>query len=181
MQLAPAGRIFTGDGKTLSDYRYSGAEVHAVAAGTVVNLYDATDEQVPNAQAKGITPENIGGNMLVIDIGGGNYAFYAHLRRGSLRVKLGDRVAAGQAIGLLGNTGNSSAPHLHFHVMDGPSPLDANGLPFVITRFTSLGVADIDGPDDPMAKGAPAKIDTSRLVGPRTDAMPLNNEVVDFP
>ena len=73
--------------------------------------------------------------MVVIDIGGGNFAFFAHLKPGSLRVKLGDHVARGDVIALLGNTGNSDAPHLHFHVMDGPSPLDANGRPYVLTHF----------------------------------------------
>ena len=180
VQLRQDDRLFTGDGKKLSDYAYYGTPVHAAAAGKVVNLYDATDEQVPNGQAKGINLENLGGNMLVIDIGGGHYTFYAHLQRGSLKVGLGDHVKAGQVIGLVGNTGNSTAPHLHFHVMDRASPLDANGLPYVFTHFTSRGVAQVDGPDDPMEKGTPLTIDTGRLTGPRTNALPLNNEVVDF-
>ena len=58
--------------------------------------------------------------MLVVDIGGGAFAFYAHLQRGSLKAKLGDKVKKGQVLGLLGNTGNTDAPHLHFHLMDGP-------------------------------------------------------------
>ena len=124
----------------------------------MVNLYDGADEQVPGADAKGITTENIGGNMLVVDIGDGAFAFYAHLQRGSLKVKLGDRVTTGQVIGLLGNTGNSTAPHLHFHVMDGPSPLDANGLPFVFTQFSSRGVVTMSDDNDPLEKGDPAKI-----------------------
>lgn len=180
VRLDQQDRLFTGDGKKLSDYAYYGTPVHAVAAGTVVNLYNDTDEQVPNSPTKGINTENIGGNMLVIDIGGGNFAFYAHLQRDSLNVGLGDRVTAGQVIGLLGNTGNSSAPHLHFHVMDGPSPLDANGLPYVFTRFVSRGIADLDAPDDPMEKGTPVRIDASRLGGSHSNQLPLNNEVVDF-
>ena len=145
----------------------------------VVNLYDATDAQVPGGNAKGITTENIGGNMLVIDIGGGNFAFYAHMQRGSLKVKLGDKVRTGDVIGLLGNTGNTTAPHLHFHVMDGPSPLDANGLPYAFTRFQGQGVANPDGANF-FEKPVPAEIDRTRLAGPKQDALPLNNEVVDF-
>ncbi|WP_281435456.1 M23 family metallopeptidase [Sinorhizobium sp. BG8] len=140
VKLDDAGRIFTGDISKLESYAYYGTPIHAAADGVVVNLYDATDEQVPGADAKGINTENVGGNMLVVDIGNGTYAFYAHMQRGSLKVKLGDRVKTGDVIGLLGNTGNSTAPHLHFHVMDGPSPLNANGLPFTLRRFNSQGV-----------------------------------------
>jgi murein DD-endopeptidase MepM/ murein hydrolase activator NlpD len=178
LKLDDAGKVFTGDITKLSSYAYYGTPVHAAADGVVVNLYDEADEQVPGQPAKGITTENIGGNMVVVDIGGGAFAFYAHLQRGSLKVKLGDHVKTGQEIGLLGNTGNSTAPHLHFHVMDGPSPLDANGLPFVFTRFSSQGVLAA-GVDDALEQGEPAKIDP-RLSGSHTNQLPLDNEVVDF-
>lgn len=178
VRLDEAGRLFTGDVSDLANYAYYGTPIHAAADGVVVNLYDDADEQVPGADAKGITTENIGGNMLVIDIGGGAFAFYAHMRRGSLEVKLGDQVKAGQVIGLLGNTGNSTAPHLHFHVMDGPSPLNANGLPYVFAHFSSRGVL-VPGADDAIQRGEPAKIEP-RLAGDHKDEMPLNNEVVDF-
>src|SRR5262249_14868499 len=62
-----------------------------------------------------------------------------HMQPGSLRVRAGDRVRRGQVLGLVGNTGNSVAPHLHFHVMDGPSALDSNGLPYEIDAFTVTG------------------------------------------
>ena len=178
VKLDDSGRLFTGDVSKLESYAYYGAPIHAAADGVVVNLYDETDEQVPGADAKGITMENIGGNMLVVDIGDGAFAFYAHLQRGSLKVKLGDRVTTGQVIGLLGNTGNSTAPHLHFHIMDGPSPLDANGLPFVFTHFSSRGVLAA-GSDDWIEKGSPATIE-GRLAGDHARELPLNDQVVDF-
>ena len=178
VKLDDGGRLFTGDVSKLGSYAYYGAPIHAAADGVVVNLYDETDEQVPGADAKGITMENIGGNMLVVDIGDGAFAFYAHLQRGSLTVKLGDRVTTGQIIGLLGNTGNSTAPHLHFHIMDGPSPLDANGLPFVFTHFSSRGVVAA-GSDDWIEKGSLATIE-GRLAGDHARELPLNDQVVDF-
>lgn len=178
VKLDDQGRVFTGDRTKLTSYAYYGTPIHAAADGVVVNLYDGADEQVPGPEAKGIDADNIGGNMLVVDIGGGVYAFYAHLQRGSLKVKLGDKVKTGQVLGLLGNTGNSTAPHLHFHVMDGPTPLNANGLPFVFTRFGSQGVL-APGGDDAVETGQPAKIEP-RLAGAHQREMPLNNEVVDF-
>jgi hypothetical protein len=178
VKLDDKGLLYTGDVSKLESYAYYGVPIYAAADGVVVNLYDSTDEQVPGSAAKGITTENIGGNMVVVDIGDGRFAFYAHLQRGSLKVKLGDKVKAGDVLGLLGNTGNSDAPHLHFHIMDGPSPLDANGLPFVLTRFTSQGVMVADGIDTIMA-GKPAEIKPV-LTGEKSNVLPLNNEVVDF-
>lgn len=179
VQLDAGNRLFTGEESALASYPYYGVPVYAVGAGTVVNLYDDADEQVPGAEAHGITPENIGGNMLVIDMGSGNFAFYAHLQRGSLMVKLGDKVTDGQVIGKLGNTGNSTAPHLHFHVMDSASPLDSDGRPFVFRRFTGAGVLAAGGEDAAMS-GKVAEIDARRLAGPMHERLPLNDQVVDF-
>ncbi|KOX18956.1 MULTISPECIES: M23 family metallopeptidase [unclassified Streptomyces] len=70
------------------------------------------------------------GNHLVLDLGDGTYAVYAHLRRGSLTVRAGDRVTAGQQVARCGNSGNSTEPHLHFHLMNGPDLDIARGVPF---------------------------------------------------
>lgn len=180
VQLRPDDTLYKGPIAALASYAYFGVPVHAVADGTVVNLYDQAFEQVPGSPATGITTESIGGNMLVIDIGGGNFAFYAHLKPGSLKVKRGDKVVAGQVIALLGNTGNTDAPHLHFHVMDGPSPLDANGLPYVFTRFTGQGVVADASEEAMFTKGAPAQVDRTAMAGPHTNQLPLNNQLVDF-
>jgi murein DD-endopeptidase MepM/ murein hydrolase activator NlpD len=61
------------------------------------------------------------------------------LQPGSIRVKPGERVRAGQLLGLVGNSGNSTAPHLHFHVSDRPSILEGEGLPYGIDRFSVEG------------------------------------------
>lgn len=70
------------------------------------------------------------GNHVVLDLGGGVYALYAHVRRGSARVGPGDRVGPGQVLGECGNSGNSSEPHLHFQLMDAADPRLAVGVPF---------------------------------------------------
>ncbi|MFF5721798.1 M23 family metallopeptidase [Streptomyces buecherae] len=80
-------------------------------------------------------PRHILGNHLVLDLGDGTYAVFAHLRRRSLRVAVGERVAAGQPLAECGNSGNSSEPHLHFQLMDGPDLTSAHGLPFT-WRYT---------------------------------------------
>ncbi|NKZ02928.1 M23 family metallopeptidase [Actinomadura latina] len=78
------------------------------------------------------------GNSVTLDLGDGVHAVFAHLRRGSLRVAKGDRVRAGDVLGEVGNSGNSSEPHLHFHLMDRPRPLAAAGIPFAFP-YASAG------------------------------------------
>jgi hypothetical protein len=90
------------------------------------------------------------GNRVVEDLGGGRFALYAHKQPGSVTVAVGQRVERGQVLGKVGNSGNSTEPHLHFHVMDGAggaSALGANGLPYVFDRFTLVGnIPDITKP-----------------------------------
>jgi hypothetical protein len=178
LKIDADNRMFTGDASKLTSYPYYGAPVYSVADGVVVNLFDGADEQVPGKEPTGVTPASIGGNMLVVDIGGGAYAFYAHLQRGSLKAKLGDRVTAGEVLGVVGNTGNSSGPHLHFHLMDGPSPLDANGLPYAFTSFSSPGTV-ADGQDDALLAGKAVHVE-AKLSGDHVNQLPLNNQVVAF-
>jgi hypothetical protein len=179
IKIDAAGRAFTGPMTDVNGYPGFGTPIHAVADGTVVNIYDQAAEQVPGIP-KGVTTEGIGGNMIVVDIGGGNFAFYAHLQPGSLKVKLGDKVRTGQVIALLGNSGNTNAPHLHFHVMDGPSPLNANSLPYAFTRFTGTGRIIDSTIDAAIDTGAPFGVDDAALSGPHVNQLPLNNQIVDF-
>src|SRR5262249_3563922 len=108
VQLREDGRTFSGDQKDNKNYRCYGGDALAVADGTVVAIKDGIPENVPgvNSRAVPITLETIGGNHIILDIGGSNYAFYAHLQPGSLKVKVGDKVRAGQVLGLVGNSGN---------------------------------------------------------------------------
>ncbi|WP_228182303.1 M23 family metallopeptidase [Streptomyces anulatus] len=70
------------------------------------------------------------GNHVILDLGDGTYAAYAHVQRGSLQVKAGETVRAGQLLGRVGNSGNTTEPHLHFQLMDGPDLDNARGVPF---------------------------------------------------
>ncbi|HEY2393895.1 MAG TPA: M23 family metallopeptidase [Candidatus Angelobacter sp.] len=131
------GRTFAGDPKDNKNYRAYGSEALAVADGTITEVKDGIPENIPgeNSRAVPITLETIGGNHVIIDLGHSRYAFYAHLQPGSLKVKLGDHVKRGQVLGLVGNSGNSTEPHLHFHVSNGNSPLGSEGIPYALESF----------------------------------------------
>jgi murein DD-endopeptidase MepM/ murein hydrolase activator NlpD len=118
----------------------------------------------------------------VLDLGNGTYAFYAHLLKGTLLVQTGDAVRKGDRIAQLGNTGNSNASHLHFHLMDGPSVLGSHGVPYVISGFDYAGQVPLDifeAADDYLT----GTFGQQRLPTPqpRTNELPLNLTVVNFP
>ena len=106
-----------------ASYLAYGKEIVAVADGTISRTRDDMPQGTPPHNPPGQTTETAAGNFIMHDIGGGHYAFYAHLQPGSLRVHEGDRVARGQVIALLGNSGNSSEAHLLFHFSYANDPL----------------------------------------------------------
>ncbi|MBO9708606.1 MAG: M23 family metallopeptidase [Caulobacter sp.] len=140
-RIGPDGQVFRGDPADNAHWTPWNAQVLAVAGGVVVERADGVPENDPTADAKAvpITVDNATGDHLVIDIGGGLYVTYAHLRPGSLRVALGQKVRRGQVIAALGNSGKSDAPHLHLQLTDGPAPLASEGLPLVFERFGLQG------------------------------------------
>ncbi len=175
-------RLVTGDPKVLTNYVIFGKEVYAVANGTVVASRNDLPEHVPGALPANISLDEADGNFVVLDIGRGAYVLYAHMQPGSVRVKAGDRVRRGAPLGRVGNTGNSQAPHLHLHVMDGPSPLKANGIPYVFERFTLTAVdeAGTEDFDKAEATGSPL---TLTPVSPEKlcrNTLPLDLSVVTF-
>jgi len=133
VQLLPDGRLFNGDKTKPESYSGFGADIHAVDDGQVVAVVDGLPEQVPGQNPTGLPLEQYAGNHIVQVMADGNYALYAHLKTGSIKVKVGDQISSGQMIASLGNTGNTDGPHLHFHVMSTPEPLRSNGLPFVLS------------------------------------------------
>lgn len=141
VQLREDGQTFTGDRLKNENYRCYGAEALAVADAVVVAAKDGIPQNIPGATSRAvpITLETVGGNHVTLDLGQGRYAFYAHLQPGSLRVKVGDNVRRGQVLALVGNSGNSTEPHLHFHISNANSPLASEGLPYVFESFEQQG------------------------------------------
>jgi Peptidase family M23 len=177
VQIDPLGRLFEGPLDQLSSYPYFGDEVHSATAGKVVGVVDNIPNTPAGAFPPAITAEKAGGNHVVVAIGGGRYAFYAHLQPGTIRVNVGQKVAVGQVLGLLGNSGNSNAPHLHFQVMDSPHPVASNGMPYRFSNFTVEGeLTNLEG----IEKGEVAKV-TRKDLGARRDELPLNDQVIAFP
>lgn len=142
------GRFYRGDGTQNSDYFAYGAPIHAATAGRVVQAINNRPEVPPGESPLGNPtvrkPLDFGGNTVVIRVRRGVYAAYAHMQTGSVRVRRGQSVRRGQVIGRLGNSGNTSAPHLHFGIQDRADILTSNSLPFEVDRYRFLGVAGAD-------------------------------------
>ncbi|HEX8753738.1 MAG TPA: M23 family metallopeptidase [Solirubrobacterales bacterium] len=176
-QIAPQGTVSVGPREELSSYPYFGAEVLSATAGRVVGVVDRLPEGPISFALPPISAADAGGNHVVVAIGHGRYAFYAHLQPGSVRVRVGQRVSAGEPLGLLGNSGNSNVPHLHFQLMSGPTPLASNGIPFTFRRFRGEGT--LANFKQLLVLGAKAKIE-ARPRGVRHRELPLNDQVVGF-
>lgn len=177
IQLTPSGFLTDGPIERLSSYPFFGDEVLSATSGKVVGVVDGLPDGPIDFELPPITAAKAGGNHVVVAMGHGRYAFYAHLQPGSVRVKVGDHVSVGEALGLLGNSGNSNAPHLHFQLMDGPIPLGSNGIPYRFSRFTAEGTLTNFAPV--FVLGAKATI-APKPLGPGRKELPLNLQVVDF-
>ncbi len=182
MKLDAEGHLVHGDPADVHSYACYGADVLAVADGTVVSTLNTLDDQKPGSlpDPKTINIQNVDGNHVVLDLGNGVYAFYAHLQKGSIKVSPGDAVKRGQVLGRLGNTGNSSGPHLHFHLMDGPSVLGSSGIPYVIDSFEYDG--EISEQKFAASPGVEGDWGEGRLATPalRHNEFPMDLAIIDF-
>lgn len=136
-------QLVSGNLSSNKNYPQYGKPVIAAAPGKIVRVYDGLPDQQPGELSQEIPIEDAAGNYVIQDIGHGYYALYAHLQPHSIVVKTGQSVGRGQKLGLLGNSGNSSAPHLHFHLMKGDLPLSYEGVPFALDHFKLLGKANL--------------------------------------
>jgi murein DD-endopeptidase len=171
VQVYPDGKTYKGDPSDNKNYRAYGSEIHAVADGVVTQVGDGVPQNTPGAKSLAVplTLETVGGNHVIMEIGNGLFAFYAHMQPGSLRVKVGDKVRRGQVLGLLGNTGNSSEPHLHFQICNANSELGSEGLPYAFASFEVQGKGE--GDDMKMFPGGSVKHEME---------IPTEDEIVRF-
>jgi len=165
------GRFYSGDGMQNTDWVGFGEPIHAVADGTVVLTRDGLPDIPPMTKNPGLrTPEDYAGNNVIVAIGHGRYAVFDHLVRGSVRVRRGQRVRAGQVVGKLGNSGNTDGPHLHFGIEARPDSL-AQGLPFEIDDFVLEHTVSAASPGQVTLIGTPKRLHR---------ALPLIRSVATF-
>jgi murein DD-endopeptidase MepM/ murein hydrolase activator NlpD len=176
IKLDTRGRQSSGDEDRAADWVGYGADVLAVADARVAATRDDVAESPRLSTHPEHALEDATGNYVALDLGAGLYVFYEHLKPGSVRVAPGERVRRGQVVAALGFTGQSTGPHLHFHVADANSPLGAEGMPFVLERFELLGEYEDIG-----ALGkAPWRALATQADSARTREMPAPNVVVRF-
>ena len=166
------GKSYSGDRTKNSSYYAWGTEIRAVADGIVVETKDSIPENVPgNCRRESRDRRR---NHIVVDIGNQKFAFFAHVQPGTLRVHVGDRVKKGQVIALLGNSGNSTEPHLHFHVSDalaaGTTTLGSEGVPYAFPELTVVGHCAVTNAIV-CTRSAPVTV---------RNGMPMQNQLVDL-
>jgi hypothetical protein len=127
---------------TYADWIGYGADVIAVADGVVRDTRDGEQEHKPlspQSEPTSLTADGLFGNYVVLEVAPGVFASYAHLKKGSVKVKPGEHVHRGQLLAQLGQSGNSAAPHLHFQLSNAATFEGSEGLPYVFDDFEFLG------------------------------------------
>lgn len=159
-----------------ADWIGYGAEVLAVADGIVRGERDGEGEHAPlspQSEPSTLSADALYGNYVILEIAPQVFVHYAHLQRGSVAVKNGERVRRGQRLGRLGQSGNSGGPHLHLHVSNAATFEQSEGLPFVFDAFTYSGTRSIDQVLDSISAFDPKPQS-------RQAQMPLDNAVIGF-
>ena len=175
--LAAVGEI---DGTPNEDWFGFGAELIAVAEGVVRAIRDGVPDRSPLAQLPPVievTLEAAAGNYVVLELGTNTFALYAHLQEGSVAVEVGQRVRRGDMLGRLGNSGNTSGPHLHFHISDAPG-LDGEGLPFEIDSFGFLGETTTN---NVLAEWTDSEPPELAAEADHRSGLPMDGDVLRFP
>ncbi len=172
----------TGDPTQNESFVDYGEPVLAVADGTVYGIVDKFNNQTPGKAIGKFIAVYPGGNSLTLDMGNGYHAFYAHLKKGSFKVKVGDKVKRGQILAELGNSGNSDGPHLHMHITAGPSMLGSNGVPYVLDKFLVDGeITDLAEFEKTYLQQISHTIAKSDFQGEHKNELPKEGVVISFP
>jgi hypothetical protein len=174
-------RAWIGDPTRLSSYLGYRQPLIAAASGTVVSAHDGVPNNPPQGVLTGSPPiQDFAGNYVSIRIAPRRYLLYAHMVPGSVRVRKGQEVRRGQVIGLLGNSGNTSTPHLHFQVSDRPGFAPVDSLPYVFSRFTFLGQITDEFSDETLAERPTGDLAFAPAPPPRLrrQQMPLDRNVL---
>jgi hypothetical protein len=180
-ELDAQGRIYAGPREKLESYTIFGKPVVAVADAIVASVTDGLAEQTPGKYPTNISLDEADGNSVILDLGEQHYAMYGHMQPGTIQVRVGQRVGAGQLLGLVGNSGNSVAPHLHFQVNDKASPLASNGLPYEITDFQITGKSPgTKAFDEAEEKGTPLAVAPVTPPQQVKGALPLDQLIISF-
>ena len=154
---------FAGDPRSIASYYAYGDPLYAVAAGKVLKVVDGRIENSGDAQdAPLLYNDAYYGNYLILDIGGGCYAAYMHCKPHTFLVAVGDTVTEGQQLASLGNSGNSTEPHLHFQVNDKADAAFSHGLPFIFKSYTKLGEVVL-APVPGMVQGTPFDVTNANM------------------
>jgi murein DD-endopeptidase MepM/ murein hydrolase activator NlpD len=128
-------RSYKTDGKTNEDYYAFGKELTAPCSGEVVLVVDGVKENIPGE----LNPVYVPGNTVIIKTAQNEYLFFAHFKQHSIKVKQGQVVKQGDALGLCGNSGNSSEPHLHFHIQNTENMAAATGIKCYFSKLVVNG------------------------------------------
>ena len=134
------GATHKGTGETNEDYYAFGKELFAPCDGEVVLVVDGVKDNIPGT----LNPIYIPGNTVIIKTATGEYAFFAHFKQNTIVVKQGQKVTAGALLGLCGNSGNSSEPHLHFHLQNVEDMTKATGAKCYFDQLKVNGVLRTD-------------------------------------
>lgn len=128
------GRSHSGSGHAVTDYHAYNRPVRAPADGRVAGVHDGEPDATPGEPE----PSRRGGNQIVLEVAPGEYLFLLHLKAGSIRVAAGQQVRRGEILARVGNSGNSTEPHLHLHLQDTPSIERGQAIPFYFGDYVDL-------------------------------------------
>ncbi len=180
VQIQKVGASYTtwkgAEGNNESYFCYD-QPIYSVAPGKVVGVVDGLPENVPHSgkYAVELSVDTAGGNHVVVEIAPQRYVLYAHMKTGTVRVKVGDAVGVGDVLGHVGNSGSSTEPHLHMHVVDQPSFLAGNGIPYEFRAFEATGPVETT-----MSSSGAVNIGPIGPQKPFINDYPANNAEVTF-